>query len=654
MIDTIVFQLHSINKKNINLAPDVRNGKVYQSDFNRILYERLLNYESKYIERNIKFKEQGEIENDLDTYFLRKSNAKIFMLSREGGIMDNSQKTEVFFYPVSGKMQTASSDYHTNFRVLENKDTIEFTLAIPKYFYGHNVAQFVPNVDSKRFKDNPFTVREFMGQANLLHERIREFIFTFFADLSAMLSIPKLYDFDISDVEIKRLDFCYNQTFASPAMVTDFITAQKKFYKKRALSNGVREKQVLNDFDTSLYFRHSKDGFFFKIYKKGDEFIANDYVRLSKVNDVFYSDNTKELYPKLAPIFQKHFPETYEKHKGNVQDLIMRYYKTYARTDDFNAFCQSLEAYFPFKLCFLVQEAKKILRYEMSFTTTYMSTIYKNSVFRTKDPNWNKLLKKHNLIKRYDLLLSQGSINGAKDFKYKYALNPEDRFIYEAMDRSLHKKHAFFLTTPKRTQLFETRFLDYSNIATFKRYKIEESHEATLSKELLKTMITKFKDEIDFFQLKEFEDSFTIIEQIDTYNKKVGEKINFYKKQFGEDSLRKMTHTKKRQLGYSKLNKPRLVAVLEKMEQGMSIEQIIVKMAITKSAGYQLIKDLKIFNIHKQTVRTKFNPKLVKTCFGGYYEKFLIDRNYHRKLFPNPYLISFDAVNTAFHSFATT
>ncbi|WP_157485922.1 hypothetical protein [Flavobacterium soli] len=648
MIDTIVFQLHSINSKTINLAPDVKNGKVYKSNFNRLVYERLLNYESKYIERSIKFKEQGEIQNDLDTHFLRQSNQKIFMMNRNGAIYDNKEKTEVFFFPVSGKMQSQSSDYHTNFRVLDNKDTIEFTLAIPKYFYGHNIAQFVPNIDSKRFKDNPFSVREFFGQTNILHDRIREFIFTFFADLSVMLSIPELYNFDISDVEIKRLDFCYNQCFKDSAMVTDFIECQKKFYRGRANSQGISSKQIADDRNTSLYYRHSTDGFFFKIYKKGDEFMANDFPRLQKINNTFYSENTKKLYPELSSIFRKHFPEAYQKHNGNVQDLIFQYYKTYSKSREYDSFCFEIEAHFPFKLNFLKNEAEKILRYEMSFTSSYISTIYKKSIYRKDDTNWKKLLKKHNLIKRYDLLLSQGSQNKAKHFKFKYSLNPEDRFIYEAIDRSLHKKHAFFIQTPKRTQLFEQRFLDYSNISTFKKYKLEESHEATLSHDLLKLMLTKFKEEIDFFQIKEVDDSMSIIKQIDLYNEKVTQKIEFYKKQFGNDALKKLTHTKKRKLGYSTLNKPRLVNVLEKLDQGLSLEQIATKLAISKSAAYQLQNDLKIFNIHKQSVRSKFNPKHIRTDFRDYYEKFFLDRNYHRKLFPNPYLISFDTIHTNF------
>ncbi len=644
MIDTIVFLLHGVNEKNVDLSPDSNKGYAYKSDFNRLLYERLLEYEHKYIQRTAKFKSTGEVVNDEDTLFLRKSNPRIFMLNRQGGIFQSIDKTETFFYPVSGKVQTSSSDYHTNFRVNENQDAIEFTLAVPKYFYGHNVAQYVPNVDSKRFKENPFSIRDFYGQINILHSRIVEFIYTFFNDLSELLDMPSLQSFDIRKIELKRIDLCYNQLFPSYAMAQDFLRSQRKFYKSRTRS----DSQVVQDRDTSLFYRHSVDGFFFKIYLKGDEFLANDYKRLLKINDVFFTENSKTLLPQMLPVFKKHFPDAYNKYNGGVHDLIFSYYKTYSKSDEFTDYCSEIEHFFPFKLSFLVQESKKILRYEMSFTNTYMSTIYKSKIFRSSDTNWRYLKTRHNLVKRYDLLLSQGSQNAAKFFKLKHSIVAEDRFIYEVIDRSLHKKHFFFLVGTPKMRIHETRFMEFSSISSFRKYKMDEAKEALLSPELLKVMCKKFTDEIDFFQLKEFEDTISVLEQIDKYNEAVSKKVGYFINSNGLEALRKMTHTKKRKLGYSKINKPRLKIVLDRLDNNESIESIIKDLGFSKSSKYQLLDDLKIFDIHKQTVKSKFSHRLITTDFRPYYEKFFLDRQYHRKLFPNPFLVSFDSIRDGF------
>ena len=106
--------------------------------------------------------------------------------------------------------------------------------------------------------------------------------------------------------------------------------------------------------------------------------------------------------------------------------MSFKFYKTYVKSTDKNEFVTELEELLPYKLSFLLKEANKILRYEMSFTSTYISTLYKRSIFRSKCPNWKQLLKSHNLIKRYDLLISQRS-NKVKDFKRIYNITSDMR-----------------------------------------------------------------------------------------------------------------------------------------------------------------------------------------------------------------------------------
>lgn len=640
MLDTITFVLHSINEKTINLAPDVLHGKEFASDFNRILYERLLEYESVYIERTKDFLNKNELVNPDETYFISESVKRVGWVQRRGAIIETKDKGEMFFRPVRGNLSTPSSEYRTKFSVSENYDSITFELSIPKYLYNHNVAQFLPNIDSKRYKENVFSNREMYHQVNNIQQRLIEFIRLFFTDLSELLSLPTLLYFDMRHIEVKRLDLCYNQLFPTHEMVLDFLSSQRKFYKTRVRANTI----VQDDRDTSFYYRHSTDGFYFKIYSKGDEFAFSDLPRLFKENQEYFEKNLSKLLPEMKKVFEKHFKEAFQKNNGKVEDLIFAYYKSYIKSEEFKIFCEEIENFLPIKTSFLFHEASKILRYEMSFTRKYMSTLYKRDLFRMSCPNWKRCLKSYNLIKRYDLLLSQGSINRAKEFKRNQMLTEQDRDYYEMVDKSLHKKHLFHLETDKKLKLHEENFLDYQSALLKKRYKCLEEDKATLNKSMFKLLFKKFTDEIDYFQVKEFKEVKTILERIDDYNQKAILKIENYKKMFGLESFQRMTHTEKRKRGFAKLNKPRLKVVLDKLDEGHSLDKICTDMGMSKTSFYQLVNDLKLFDLHKQTVKTKYSYSMITTDFKPYYDKFSTEKNYHRKMFINPFMVAFDTV----------
>lgn len=640
MIDTITFVLHNINEKEISLKMGVKDGKVYKSNFNRLLYERLCEYESQYIERTTKYYNEQAIPNPDDKHFLSKTIKKVGLVSRHGAIKESMSKSEFYFYPVRGDFQSASSEYRTKFSVSENSDSITFELSIPKFLYNNNIAQFVPNIDSKRFKNNPFGYREWYGQKKAIHERIGEFILTFFNELCIMFSMPvTITALNLSNIEIKRLDLCYNQVFPCHASVLDYLGAQRKFYRTRVRKNTI----VSQDRDTSFFYRHSTDGFFFKIYSKGEEFEAVDMPRLIKENENQFNDSNEKLLPIFKDIFKKHFESTYKNNKGKVEDLIFQYYKTYVKTAENRKFIDEIESYLKYKISFLRDEANKILRYEMSFTRTYMSTLYKTKIFRKADSNWKELEKAHNKVQRYNVLLSQGSVNKAKSFLLKYLITKLDFTLHDLYDKSIHKKHEFFLETDNELKLHEkSAHKDSYKVLSLNVKRIPEFKEATFSKELLMLMFDKFTDEIEAFQVKKFDDVKNILETIDNYNQKAKKNIERYKSTFNENAFKKLKRTEKREKNLMQLNKPRLKIILDKMDEGKSIEQITDEIGLAKSSKYELLKDLEMFNIFKGTVKSRFNHSSIKTDWHPYYLKFYQDREYHRKIFPNPFMISFD------------
>ncbi|TPD70498.1 phage/plasmid replication domain-containing protein [Flavobacterium microcysteis] len=640
MVDTITFVLHHINQKEISLNAGVKDGLIYKSGFNRLLYERLCEYESQYIERTTKYYNEQHLINPDDKYFLSKTVKKVGLVTRHGAIKESMSKSEFYFYPVRGDFQSASSEYRTKFSVSENSDSITFELSIPKFLYNNNIAQFVPNIDSKRFKSNPFGFRDWYGQKKALHDRIGEFILTFFNELCIMFDMPvTITSLNLSNIEIKRLDFCYNQVFPCHASVLDYLDAQRKFYKTRVRKNTLIDR----DCGSSFYYRHATDGFFFKIYSKGEEFEAVDLPRLVKENEAQFNNNQDRLLPLFKDIFKKHFESTYLDKKGKVEDMIFQYYKTYVKTAENRKFIDEIESHLKYKISFLRDEAMKILRYEMSFTRTYMSTLYKKHIFRKTDSNWKELERAHNKVQRYNTLLSQGSINQAKSFLLKNLITKPDFLFHDLYDKSLHKKHEFYLETDRDLKLHEkSAHQDAYKILSLNYKRIPERKEATFSKDLLLILIGKFYDEIEAFQVKKFDDVKNILETIDNYNEKAQNNILQYKKLFGENSFKKIKRTEKRKKNLMQLNKPRLKIVLDKMDEGKSIEQICDEIGLAKSSKYELQKDLKMFNIFKGTVKSRFNHSLIKTDFHAYYLKFYTDRQYHRKLFPNPFMVSFD------------
>lgn len=643
MIDTIEFVLHEVNEKIVDL--NSQSGQRFKNSFNQLLYDRLCEYENKYILRKKDFVHETTIANPDGSNYLRKSLPKDYVRSRrDGSIVDTGKNTEVFFRPVRGDITTPSSDYRIQFWVTETYDAIRFRFSIPKYLYNHNIAQFVPNYASERFKQNPFTIREWSGQIKEIRQRIKEIIMTFFDDLTVMLNLESIANFDIRNVEIKALDLCYNQFHTSKENVLDYLAAQKKIFSMRIKSN----TQTYDTTDTSLYYRHSNDGFYFKIYHKGSEFEANDLPRLFKENEAFFDTRKVELMKKGKEIFEKYFPETHKKLKGRTEDLILKYYKTYVTTNENIAYCEAIDKIMKFKLKFLHSEANKILRYEINFTRTYISTLYKREIYRKTDKNWKAFKKSYDLIKKYDLLISQGRPEKAKILQQRMLITNKTRNQYELYHKSLHLKHEFHLQTDKHLQQHEFEFHDYHLTTIHKNYKLVENKKATFSDDLFKLIYKRFLEEIDFFQIKQPKETISILEQIDDYNKKTSQRIKNYIKFFGDNSIKKLTTAQKRNKDLKLIRKTRLKIVLDYLEQGQSIDQIAKTLGMSKSTKYELIKELEKFNIHKQTVKHKFDFRLLKTNFTTYYEKFLTS-NYHQNLFHNPMLADFDTIRKPYH-----
>lgn len=173
-------------------------------------------------------------------------------------------------YEVAHFNHLPSSHYHIAYKIDYIRDFIEFNISIPKYIYGTNVVQFLPNPLAANFNlyFNSTLQNAFVSSWGNLEKFIGKFIKTEFGEIEVYKSFT----------EINRIDLCYNQVFHSKTEALEYIKQAKRVKKKfsRDTSNYSRS------WETSLMYK--TDMYSFKIYHKGSEYRANDKKKHNEIN----------------------------------------------------------------------------------------------------------------------------------------------------------------------------------------------------------------------------------------------------------------------------------------------------------------------------------------------------------------------------------
>lgn len=247
-------------------------------------------------------------------------------LRHEVTVFDDSDKyTEKFIYRSSIQ---PSSHYKVIFTVNTYKDCIQFNFSIPKYFYGNNIVQNVLNANEVQFSMINNSIDYAIDNG---FERLQRYIKTFFDN---EFSGVKIY---YSLLELKRLDFCYNQIFRSKSDAFEYLELQRNIRKKHLREDSTKS----NNYSTSIMY-YNKD-YSVKIYHKGSEFAKNDSHELLQVN----------------------------KKNTSVQ----------------------------FDVDYLQNFADRILRYEITIRPSYMSYLFNQNIFRKNSKQFNTWKKLYNKIK---------------------------------------------------------------------------------------------------------------------------------------------------------------------------------------------------------------------------------------------------------------
>lgn len=191
-----------------------------------------------------------------------------------------------------------SSHYHLAYTLNTQRNFIEFNFSIPKAKYTTNVLQFIPEGEQS---------------ASMMFTRLMLYLHEFFRD--HFVQIP-LYE----DIEINRIDMCYNQLFNSKQDALIYLEEQKKM----VIDTAITEKNRYNNYGTTIAYTTRR--YSFKVYHKGTEFAKNDYKELVK--------------------------------NGNPLNLPLQTF---------------------------LDESDKILRYELTFRSSYMSYLMQHHFFVSKE-----------------------------------------------------------------------------------------------------------------------------------------------------------------------------------------------------------------------------------------------------------------------------
>lgn len=198
----------------------------------------------------------------------KKGDITIAVVDENTGEISERAKTSAYIYHDTNRVlpltyrstfNIASSHYTLSYSLNNSNDFLEFNFSVPKYLFGTNLFQFVNN---------------FSQDSDLTFKSLILFLKKFFKE--NFLEMPIF-----EDVEIHRIDCCYNQFFNSKNDALHYLDLQKELLVKYARSS----RNNFRSYDTSLMYITKR--YSFKIYHKGTEFRKHDYNSILKAGNPF-------------------------------------------------------------------------------------------------------------------------------------------------------------------------------------------------------------------------------------------------------------------------------------------------------------------------------------------------------------------------------
>lgn len=196
-----------------------------------------------------------------------------------------------------------SSESNVNIFYDRGQNIIRIEFSIPKFYYGNNVMEIIPPLTSKYYKPNMNLQNIASYWLKIIKETIKKIVWE--------ITNGVISNIDLSDVEVSRLDICFNQIFENKFDALQYLDAQKQIKAKR-----VQEKRH-QIYETALAIK--TNDYYFKIYHKGAEFANVGKKQILKTCNELYKQNKLNENSNLAK------SNKYLNHIENYSDRILRY-----------------------------------------------------------------------------------------------------------------------------------------------------------------------------------------------------------------------------------------------------------------------------------------------------------------------------------------
>ena len=124
-----------------------------------------------------------------------------------------------------------SGHYFLNAFINKERDFIELNFSIPKYYLGTNVLQFVNHHWDKNFTFYQNSSLKY--NLSTAHARLFQFLKYFFKS-----EFPEEPTIDFRNVEVNRIDLCFNQVFLTKQYALEFLEYQKAIQSAYSCDSG--------------------------------------------------------------------------------------------------------------------------------------------------------------------------------------------------------------------------------------------------------------------------------------------------------------------------------------------------------------------------------------------------------------------------------
>lgn len=605
------------------------------------LYVRILKHRGKNFHLKVQYNREKEAWEDVSegdfitkenslTYSHHKQNRQMIRFIDEGKVKDINMK-------INGSYRVPSSFSDVAFTVNENGSFIDFEFSIPKYIYGHSLAEFIPQQGSDLRYHEVNNLFNFSTQKKYLHKRLNNFIDTFFSDLCGHFGVDMLPNKKY--IEIRRLDICYNQYFKSKSDALGYLDEQRKLHLKRRKRQ--KHASETNNYTTTLAFTAS-NGSYFKIYHKGTEYSKTDgdlrkHIELNKA--FIDSLNLKEKYQKIYDEHQKEIWALFLA-KGKDEVFVLKD-KT---KEDIREVVRKIYERIPYKVDFLKEQMDLVLRYEISLKTDFFSNMYKSKIFRTGSEKYKVKGCPHHKRAKERWRAYQSSLDSR--IKNKKKVSPRDRETWKMYNAWRNKSVSMILGRSEIMRRFETKAgMDYNkDLDHYAISRFEYQHTILGGKDvgyfsdrMLQMCVDHFAEKVDFYQISHIRPYDEIITKIKEYNEQALINVERYNAThhymtldaFGKP-LRKKNGakiTKATQLLKQKelrdwqlktVNVTLMATFLHHINLGKSLDQVFDEMNTPSSTKSRIRQDLKMFGVFDQSLNMIVDVS-VATDYKQYY-----------------------------------